>query len=942
MKVYSEFSIQYKKYNKGIIMKANSTLVLVILLMLGFKAEAQISGFVFQDYNENGVRDLTSTINAADGKPIPIAMDGGIAGIIVNAYDNAGTLVGTATSLSDGSYSIAAVSGSLRLEFTNIPTGYFSTVNGTSSNTSVQFVTAPATDVNFGINRFQDYSQNDPMMVTNAFIPLSRDGVNSDKTALLSFQSNGGSTVYWKDITATNPATNTTLPTPITLATHNQIGSTWGLAYQRSTKTIFAAAFVKQFTDLGPGGTGAIYKIDYSNLSTPTVNGYIDLNAIFGPNTAGTNPFIPYPDYNITADRERVQNAVLINGLGDIDISEDEKKLFVLNLYDRKIYTIPVDGSPINNTTITVSPHVPVQVSNPYEQDTLGTAWAMALAVHNGKTYVVVHTGLRKKSDGSVEFNYTQSVNVHEYDPITNTFSNPVFTGEFTTTPFVVGDRAIYDMIFDKYDNMVFGARYYLTDKYGGQTAGYLIRACPTGTGTWTSVGCTQLPYEYDPTDGIATNSLGGLAQIPGFPHFMQSAYDLYTNFSTGSSSLNSLTGEYVNGITLNPIYSIPPTAGVVYDNKSAILGDLEVLSDLPPIEIGNRVWLDSDEDGVQDPGEAPLQGITVQLLKNGSVISTATTDAQGRYIFSNDPLKPTGTSTDAFRYDITQLMPDMAYTVHFPTLANVSGSLYSLTTQNSTTGTGVDEWIDSDANSTGDVTILTTDIPTTGANNHTFDVGYKISTLCSMSDVTATPGTCNPVTNSYDLTGSLTFVNEPTSGTLTVSVSGGGSQVFNAPFTSPLPYNITGLSADGTSHTVTAVFSADATCTNTITYTAPVNCYVPVDVCNTTSITAQAGTCDVATNRYTLTGQINFLTAPTSGTITIRESGGGSVTLSAPFTNPLNYTISNLYSDGLNHVVNMSLSTVGNCTNSASYTAPVSCSSCFSTPCGRTTVTKN
>ncbi len=33
---------------------------------------------------------------------------------------------------------------------------------------------------------------------------------------------------------------------------------------------------------------------------------------------------------------------------------------------------------------------------------------------------------------------------------------------------------------------------------------------------------------------------------------------------------------------------------------KSSGLGDLELLTDPAPVEIGNRVWLDSDRDGIQ------------------------------------------------------------------------------------------------------------------------------------------------------------------------------------------------------------------------------------------------------------------------------------------------------------------------------------------------------
>jgi hypothetical protein len=51
---------------------------------------------------------------------------------------------------------------------------------------------------------------------------------------------------------------------------------------------------------------------------------------------------------------------------------------------------------------------------------------------------------------------------------------------------------------------------------------------------------------------------------------------------------------------------------------------------------IGNRVWLDLDSDGIQQPNE-PAGSATVSLLTDtGNVVATTTTDATGRYQFSN------------------------------------------------------------------------------------------------------------------------------------------------------------------------------------------------------------------------------------------------------------------------------------------------------------------
>ncbi len=51
---------------------------------------------------------------------------------------------------------------------------------------------------------------------------------------------------------------------------------------------------------------------------------------------------------------------------------------------------------------------------------------------------------------------------------------------------------------------------------------------------------------------------------------------------------------------------------------------------------VGDRVWKDSDGDGVQDSGETGLNGVTVELLNSGgTVIATQVTSGNGNYLFS-------------------------------------------------------------------------------------------------------------------------------------------------------------------------------------------------------------------------------------------------------------------------------------------------------------------
>ncbi|MEO1370152.1 MAG: SdrD B-like domain-containing protein, partial [Acidobacteriota bacterium] len=52
---------------------------------------------------------------------------------------------------------------------------------------------------------------------------------------------------------------------------------------------------------------------------------------------------------------------------------------------------------------------------------------------------------------------------------------------------------------------------------------------------------------------------------------------------------------------------------------------------------VGDRVWLDSDADGLQDGGEPGLGGVTVELFElGGALLSSTASDADGRYAFAD------------------------------------------------------------------------------------------------------------------------------------------------------------------------------------------------------------------------------------------------------------------------------------------------------------------
>lgn len=122
--------------------------------------------------------------------------------------------------------------------------------------------------------------------------------------------------------------------------------------------------------------------------------------------------------------------------------------------------------------------------------------------------------------------------------------------------------------------------------------------------------------------------------------------------------------------------------------------------------------------------------------------------------------------------------------------------------------------------NAPGTITFSQSNVGQPGAGT----TDCSIVTPCNITGMTANPSACNPSTNSYSVSGTITFHDAPTTGQLIIT-DGTTTQTFNAPFTSPINYSLNNINSNGAQHTVTAVFTADQTCTYQVTYTAPGPC---------------------------------------------------------------------------------------------------------------------
>jgi protocatechuate 3,4-dioxygenase beta subunit len=193
-------------------------------------------------------------------------------------------------------------------------------------------------------------------------------------------------------------------------------------------------------------------------------------------------------------------------------------------------------------------------------------------------------------------------------------------------------------------------------------------------------------------TDGTGTYEFDDLAPGDYYLDFVLPSGYAFTDQNQGGddaldSDANPTTGE-TSTTTLDP-------------------GEIDLTWDaglyLAPAEIGDFVWNDLNQDGVQDGGESGIQGVTVSLLNTSdTVVATMTTDINGEYLFSD-------------------VAPGDYY------LEFELPSEYGFTDQNQ----GGDDALDSDADPTTGKTATTT--LTFGESDLTWDVG--VVALASIGD---------------------------------------------------------------------------------------------------------------------------------------------------------------------------------------------------------------
>lgn len=740
-----------------------------------------LGGRVFQDFNGNGLYDTSGGTAAA-----PTAVDTGVQNVRVRVFDSGGTQQGTTQTIANGTWAITATGiGPYRVEFTELPTGYSpsarstdSVLGGTATNSgsTVQFVNNGNTaNINLALNRPSDYCQNNPLLCAQ----LYGYGAGTEPNSVFTVPFSAGSTNTTGGlVTAFSDPGNTSL------ATSDDVGTTFGIAYKRSTRRIYVAAYMKKHTAFGPNGTGAIYQINRTNGN---VSLYADLNTIFGANTAGANPHNT-GDYDID-NGQATWDAVGKVAFGGMAISDDAANLFAMNLANRRIYRIPTSG-PLSTTTIQ-STAFPTTMPNCTNASDVRP---FAVKEYQGTIYVGAVCSADVSDDRNILSAYVYTLNpstlVFSAAPV---FQTPLnynrlevdpgasanwlawrtnFTSIATGNQFIYPQPMLTDIEFDR-GNLILLIRDRNGDQTGynnrsnpgntndtskkGITAGDLLRACGT-VGSWTIEnngrcgGIGNAPQnsnegpgngEYYYQDNYHPNGnphdevgLGSAVQLPGMNVLAATMFDPAYVPDGNIYDVGGLRW-FVNSTGAQNRGYIAYSSGAPHFAKANGIGNVEALCDLAPIEIGNRVWRDTNVNGVQDPGEAAIAGVTVHLYSStGVLLATAVTEANGEYYFVS------GTSADPNPADNIgivngPLLPNAGYQIRFDNSADYTGSgpLTGLvaTLANVATQNGDQDSNDSDSINTTNPTgspagtwpVISVTTGGAGANNHTFDAGF-------------------------------------------------------------------------------------------------------------------------------------------------------------------------------------------------------------------------
>jgi hypothetical protein len=390
------------------------------------------------------------------------------------------------------------------------------------------------------------------------------------------------------------------------------------------------------------------------------------------------------------------------------------------------------------------------------------------------------------------------------------------------------------------------------------------------------------------PLNSVANVGFGGIALLPASGEVVMTAQDPIPSDPGGSNSgtsdagivwLSNTTGERTRSYRI--LDTNPPGSTELERirtfGKANGLGDLEIIC-TPNLEIGNRVWIDTNNNGIQDSNEVPVAGVTVTIYEdvNGDGIAQASeqrgtmlTDANGQFLFNEGNVVETD-SGGSVVYQGLQPYTSYLIVVNNPADFAVGGPLEGLlpTLPNIPSGTTGDvrdsDGVNAAWMSSLSYSAIEMETAGLGQNNHTYDFGFNplvVPTPTPTQTPTSTPITPaatsavqTPVPTTTSSTGTSTtgditvtitsnppFTQPGGEVTWTVTITNNGDDSEDFDFTTTLNDNLEIISVSGSAsvsgNTVTISGTLDAHASTTVIIRTRVGADTPVPFVITTQV---------------------------------------------------------------------------------------------------------
>lgn len=746
-------------------------------------ASGNVTGTIFNDYNVNGVLD--------GGEP-------GIQGAVVRVYDANGNSW-SGTSNGSGSYTIAINTGAapstpLRVEMQSWPAGFqptrYGSTTATTNQTTVRFINftggTSGNNLHFGLQDPGEFCQSNPNIVTNVF--CVGNGGHSSST--------GTHTVYqatYNSQTRTGAGLMSAVGSVNGVAWDPVLGRVYLSSYVKRHAGLVDANGADAVYRMNPGTNTTEHWFDLATLGIDVGQASVPTNATRGI----TNSSLLSTDATVFSQVGKYGiGDVETNGLDTLYVTN----LFGRTVHSIPIPADGAD--PVTQTSLGLPSSAVTCTNGTGRPFGLGYNDGMLYAgvvcdaasgtTANLDAYVVRHTGgtTWEQVGPRIDLDYdkgtvyntieqSSAAAINKWHTWSDTFATSwdsgVNSGHSSAASFIVRPTPMLsDIEFDDDGSMILGFRDRTADMIGADNypphaipgigatdlvfamaGGDVLRMCLVGgsyvlqnqstceTSNANSTNGQGLGggeyYAADASGPHAETSNGHMALAPRTGQLLLSAFNADDDFNSGGiRGLSNTTGAFISSISANYYTAERPATGQPRFGKANGMGDLEILCNAAPLEIGNRVWLDSDRDGIQDPGEAGIDGVTVQLLNSGgTVVGTAVTQNGGQYYFRTGLAEAATGNGDNVGGGLALRA---AYTIRIGTAANYTGggplAGLRLTTPNAAPSyayAGDQDTIDSDPTSGGSG-IGTLWFPTIavgaettlpGHMDHTYDVGF-------------------------------------------------------------------------------------------------------------------------------------------------------------------------------------------------------------------------